>query len=103
MIYKICINKTLTNLLFSETEGIDIVGRGSITPVGCNRTGKNDLRSVATYKETDRLHRETLQYSLSDTLMYSLVQERVANDQYIYTVLFPVGMSVNRKKEYRVL
>ncbi len=42
------INNILTNLLLSETDGIGNVGRGPAIPVGRNRKGKNDLRSVAT-------------------------------------------------------
>jgi hypothetical protein len=51
------INKILTNLLLSETDGIDNVGRGPTIPFGCNLKGKNDLRPVATYNEMNRLHR----------------------------------------------
>lgn len=41
--------KTLTYLLFSETDGIGRVKRElDVVPFVCDRKGRNDLRSVAT-------------------------------------------------------
>jgi hypothetical protein len=56
------IKNTLTNLLFSKTDGIGVVGREPIIPVGRKRKGRNDLRSFVTYQETDRLQRERYFY-----------------------------------------
>jgi hypothetical protein len=86
-------------LLFSETDGIDNCVRVPTLLVGCNRKGKNDLRSVATCKKEriDYIEKDTSMVTTRHINLFFNKKEKVANDQYIH-----IHCSLSRWHEYEL-